>query len=46
MFGVLTTENVEQAIERSSRNNKGYEVMEAAFKMINTFKDIELSLEK
>ena len=46
MFGVLTTENAEQAIERSSRNNKGYEVMEAAFKMINTFKVIESSSEK
>jgi len=46
MFGVLTTENVDQAIERSTRKNKGYEVMDAAFKMIKTFKDIELSSEK
>ena len=46
MFGVLTTENADQAIERSTRSNKGYEVMDAAFKMIKTFKDIELSSEK
>ena len=46
MFGVLTTENADQAIERSTTNNKGYEVMDAAFKMIKTFKDIELSSEK
>ena len=46
MFGVLTTENSDQAIERSTKNNKGYEVMDAAFKMIKTFKDIELSSEK
>ena len=46
MFGVLTTENSDQAIERSTKNNKGYEVMDAAFKMIRTFKDIELSSEK
>ena len=46
MFGVLTTENVEQAIERSTSNNKGSEVMDAAFKMIETFKDIKSSSEK
>ena len=46
MFGVLTTENLEQAIERSTSNNKGYEVMDAAFKMIETFKDIKSSSEK
>ena len=45
MFGVLTTENVEQAIERSTKNNKGYEVMDAAFKMIETFKGIKSSSE-
>ena len=43
MFGVLTTENANQAIERSTKNNKGYEVMNAAFEMIKTFKDIESS---
>ena len=36
MFGVLTTNNIEQAIERSTINNKGYEVMESAFKMLET----------
>ena len=46
MFGVLTTENADQAIERSTTNNKGYEVMDAAFKMIETFKGIKLSSEK
>ena len=42
MFGVLTTENVDQAIERSTINNKGHEVMDAAFKMIKVVKDINL----
>ena len=46
MFGVLTTENLEQAIERSTSNNKGYEVMDAGFKMIETFKEIKSSSEK
>tara|TARA_Y100001960_G_C14211856_1_gene604719 strand:+ start:108 stop:554 length:447 start_codon:yes stop_codon:yes gene_type:complete len=46
MFGVLTTDNAEQAIQRSTTNNKGYEVMDAAFKMIEIFKDIELSSKK
>ena len=42
MFGVLTTENVNQAIERSTINNKGHEVMDAAFKMIKVVEDINL----
>ena len=41
MFGVLTTKNVKQAIDRSTKNNKGYEVMNSAFKMIKTFKEIK-----
>ena len=42
LFGVLTTENSEQALARSDKkNNKGAEVMEAALKMIDTFKKIE-----
>ena len=41
MFGVLTTENGKQAIDRSTKNNKGYEVMASAFKMIKTFKEIK-----
>ena len=43
LFGVLTTNNKRQAIARSSTNNKGYEVMNAAFEMINLFKEIEKS---
>ena len=43
IFGVLTTENAEQALERSEKKDKGYEVMESAFKMIQTFKDIKAS---
>lgn len=43
IFGVLTTENSKQALERSGKKDKGYEVMESAFKMIETFKDIEAS---
>ena len=46
LFGVLTTETVDQAIKRSTTNNKGYEVMDAAFDMIKVFKDIESSLGK
>mgnify|MGYP006141657767 FL=1 len=42
MFGVLTTENADQAIERSTTNNKGYEVMDAAFKMIRVVEGIKL----
>lgn len=42
LFGVLTTENSDQALARSGKkNNKGAEVMEAALKMIDTFKKIE-----
>ena len=43
MFGVLTTKNKQQAITRSTKTNKGYEVMESAFKMIHIFKEIDLS---
>lgn len=43
IFGVLTTENSKQALERSGKKDKGYEVMESAFQMIETFKDIEAS---
>ena len=44
LFGVLTTENVQQALKRSGEgvNNKGYEVMNSAIKTIKTFKDIQL----
>ena len=43
VFGVLTTENVKQALERSTKKDKGYEVMESAFSMIDTFKEIKKS---
>ena len=44
IYGVLTTYNYEQALIRSDINqkNKGGEVMESAFKTIDTFRDIEL----
>lgn len=41
-FGVLTTENLEQAIERagSKSGNKGYEAAVAAIEMVNLFKEL------
>ena len=42
LFGVLTTEDTDQALARSGKeNNKGREVMQAAMKMIETFKNLE-----
>lgn len=43
MFGVLTTENIEQAIERagSKAGNKGSECAEGAIEMINLIRAIE-----
>ena len=43
MFGVITTENIEQAIERagSKAGNKGYECALGAIEMINVLKAIE-----
>jgi 6,7-dimethyl-8-ribityllumazine synthase len=42
-FGVLTTDNLEQAIERagSKSGNKGWEAAMAAIEMVNLFKTIE-----
>ena len=42
MFGVLTTENLEQAIERagSKAGNKGFEAAVGAIEMINLIKQI------
>jgi 6,7-dimethyl-8-ribityllumazine synthase len=42
IFGVLTTENIEQAIERAGTKagNKGYEAGLTAIEMINLFKNI------
>ena len=41
-FGVLTTDNLEQAIERagSKSGNKGFEAAMAAVEMVNLFKQI------
>lgn len=43
MFGVLTTDNIEQAIERSGNKagNKGSECAEGAIEMINLIREIE-----
>ncbi len=42
MFGVLTTENIEQAIERAGTKsgNKGYECAEGAIEMVNLIRTI------
>ena len=43
MFGVLTTENIEQAIERagSKEGNKGSECAEGAIEMVNLIREIQ-----
>ena len=43
MFGVLTTENIEQAIERagSKAGNKGFECAAGAIEMVNLIREIE-----
>ncbi|MEG0291993.1 MAG: 6,7-dimethyl-8-ribityllumazine synthase [Anaerovoracaceae bacterium] len=43
MFGVITTENIEQAIERAGTKagNKGYDCAVAAIEMINLINEIE-----
>lgn len=43
MFGVLTTENIEQAIERSGSKagNKGYECAVGAIEMVNLINEID-----
>jgi 6,7-dimethyl-8-ribityllumazine synthase len=42
-FGVLTTDNLEQAIERagSKSGNKGYEAAVAAIEMVNLLREME-----
>ena len=42
MFGVITTENIEQAIERAGTKagNKGYECALGAIEMVNLLKEI------
>lgn len=43
LFGVLTTDNLEQAIERagSKAGNKGYESAVAAIEMANLLKELD-----
>lgn len=43
MFGVLTTDNIEQAIERagSKAGNKGFECATGAIEMVNLIREIE-----
>lgn len=43
MFGVLTTDNIEQAIERAGTKagNKGYDCAVGAIEMVNLIRDIE-----
>ena len=43
MFGVVTTDNIEQAIERAGTKagNKGYDCAVSAIEMINLIKEIE-----
>jgi 6,7-dimethyl-8-ribityllumazine synthase len=43
MFGVITTENIEQAIERSGSKagNKGYECALGAIEMVNLIRKIK-----
>ncbi|MGI6556126.1 6,7-dimethyl-8-ribityllumazine synthase [uncultured Pseudoramibacter sp.] len=43
LFGVLTTENIEQAVERAGTKagNKGYDVACSAIEMVNLIKNIE-----
>ena len=42
MFGVLTTDSIEQAIERAGTKagNKGYDVAVSAIEMVNLFKNL------
>ena len=42
MFGVLTTDNIEQAIERAGTKagNKGYDVAVGAIEMVDLIKNI------
>jgi 6,7-dimethyl-8-ribityllumazine synthase len=47
-FGVLTTENVKQAIERASTDagNKGFDVAMAAMEMVQTLRDVDGHLDQ
>lgn len=43
MFGILTTDNIEQAIERAGTKagNKGYDCAVGAIEMVNLISEIE-----
>jgi len=43
LFGILTTENIEQAIERAGTKagNKGYECALSALEMVNVIRELE-----
>lgn len=43
MFGVLTTENIEQAIERagSKAGNKGFDCAVGAIEMVNLIREMQ-----
>ena len=43
LFGILTTENIEQAIERAGTKagNKGYDCALGAIEMVNLIREIE-----
>ena len=43
MFGVITTENIEQAIERAGTKagNKGYDCALSAIEMVQLIKEVE-----
>ena len=43
LFGVLTTDNIEQAIERAGTKagNKGYDCALSAIEMVNLIREIE-----
>ncbi len=47
LFGVLTTENIEQAIERAGTKsgNKGYDCAMSAIEMVNLIQEMECLLE-
>ena len=43
MFGILTTDSIEQALERAGTKagNKGFDCAEGAIEMINLLKEIK-----
>ena len=47
LFGVLTTENIEQAIERAGTKagNKGYDCAVSAIEMVNLLREMDAAAE-